>query len=100
MWLNYSFYILIVIAIYYIIVFVYWAGKSEQEVPEDERTKKVNYKAKNYSWHFTYIAVIIIAVLGTIFNLTLLQVAILIILSMWLSQFLFVIYFNRKGVLE
>ena len=71
---------------------------TKKKLPEeDERTKKINYKAKNYSWHTTYILVLIISVFASIYDISHIITAGLIILSMITSQFIFVIYFNIKG---
>jgi len=98
-WNNYSLVVLFSFIILAIIsLFLYYS--KDEKISKDERTKKVNYKAKNYSWNATYFFVIVILVIAEIFNITNLQAAALIILSMILSQFIFVIYFNKKGIVD
>ncbi len=94
-WNNYSIIVLFLLMITSAILVVYFSQTSDKIV--DERTKKINYKAKNYSWSATYVIVLLVSFIGQIINITYIQVAILIILSMIITQFIFVIYFNRKG---
>lgn len=95
-WNNYIFIFLFLFIIITIIsLFIYYSRN--EKISEDERTKKLNYKAKNYSWNITYLFVIVILFIAEIFDITNLQAASLIMLSMILSQFIFVIYFNKKG---
>lgn len=69
----------------------------KKEIPADERTKKIKYKAKHHSWDVTYVLVIVLTVIAHLLQLTYIQLGLLIILSMIITQLIFVWYFSIKG---